>query len=66
MQLLLALPAYNEELDLPHVLEAFQRHLLDAGYKGQVVIDALPGFYVPGGARGGPFLGRWSRSGWKE
>ena len=38
MQLLLALPAYNEEKDLPHVLEAFQRYVLDAGYKGQVVV----------------------------
>jgi dolichol-phosphate mannosyltransferase len=38
MQLLLALPAYNEEQDLPHVLEAFQHHVLDSGYKGQVLI----------------------------
>lgn len=38
MQLLLALPAYNEEKDLPHVLDAFQRYVLAAGCKGQVVI----------------------------
>ncbi|MGD0014834.1 MAG: hypothetical protein ABSD56_10480 [Bryobacteraceae bacterium] len=25
--------------------------------------QAPPGFHVPGGARVGPFLGRWSRSG---
>ena len=38
MQILLALPAYNEENDLPRVLEAFQRYVLAAGYNGQVVI----------------------------
>ena len=38
MRILLALPAYNEEKDLPHVLEAFRTQVLEAGYQGGAVI----------------------------
>ncbi|HTM50984.1 MAG TPA: glycosyltransferase [Bryobacteraceae bacterium] len=38
MRVLLALPAYNEEQDLPHVLESFRTHVLQAGFEGRVVI----------------------------
>ena len=38
MQILLALPAYNEEESLPLVLEAFERDVLGAGLQGRIVL----------------------------
>ena len=38
MQIVLALPPYNEEEVLPPLLEAFRREVLSAGYEGRVVI----------------------------
>ncbi len=38
MQILLTLPAYNEEAGLPEVLAAFEREVLGAGYSGRVII----------------------------
>lgn len=38
MNVLLALPAYNEEDGLPRLFESFQREVADAGYSVQVVV----------------------------
>jgi dolichol-phosphate mannosyltransferase len=38
MQIVLTLPAYNEEQGLPELFAAFQREILEAGHRGRIVI----------------------------